>query len=253
MNSIIGWVGGKRQLRKEIIELFPPDIKMYVEVFGGAGWVLLGKEKHAQDEIYNDFNSDLVNLFRCIKYHPDELKKELKPMIPSRENFNNYREMMRIEGFTDIQKASMFFSTIKYSFGSKGTSFATRGRNFQGAVDGFDELSKRLNKVVIENKDFEDLIKLYDGKETFFYLDPPYYKTEKYYNTQKEYFMREDHNRLKNVLKNIEGKFLLSYNDCEEIRQLYSEFGIISVNRKETLSSNADNRKDYKEILIKNY
>lgn len=48
MESFIGWVGGKRQLRKEILSHFPADgVGRYIEVFGGAGWVLFAKEQVA--------------------------------------------------------------------------------------------------------------------------------------------------------------------------------------------------------------
>lgn len=69
MNSFISWIGGKNSLKKEIIKRFPEDMERYVEVFGGAGWVLFYKDKHAPVEIYNDINSDLVNLYRCVRYH----------------------------------------------------------------------------------------------------------------------------------------------------------------------------------------
>ena len=46
MNSFIGWVGGKNHLKKQIISLIPDDAERYIEVFGGAGWVLFGKEQH---------------------------------------------------------------------------------------------------------------------------------------------------------------------------------------------------------------
>lgn len=87
MNSFISWIGGKKLLRKKIMEQFPEDFDRYIEVFGGAGWVLFGKEKHADMEVYNDLNGDLVNLFRCVKYHPDALQKELDWILVSREQF----------------------------------------------------------------------------------------------------------------------------------------------------------------------
>ena len=71
MNSCMGWIGGKRLLRKAILERFPTDeVGRYIEVFGGAGWVLFAKEKlPGQLEVYNDIDGNLVNLFRCVKYH----------------------------------------------------------------------------------------------------------------------------------------------------------------------------------------
>ncbi len=252
-NSVIGWVGGKKALREKIIGYFPDDVKMYVEVFGGAGWVLFGREKHAKDEVYNDFNSDLVNLFRCIKHHSCELKKELEYTLQSREDFTYYTYLKKLDGLTDIQRASLFFSLIKFSFGSKGAHFATRGRSLESGVLKFEDITKRLNKVVIENKDFGEIIRLYDRKTTLFYLDPPYYGTESYYNSNKVYFTKDDHIRLKNILDDIKGRFILSYNDSEYIRKLYKDYIIIEVSRKENLSSTGNNQTEFKELIIKNY
>ena len=69
-NSPIPRVGGKRLLRKDIYDRFPKTDRFdrYIEVFGGAAWVLLYKDKHALLEVYNDGDGNLVNLMRCIKY-----------------------------------------------------------------------------------------------------------------------------------------------------------------------------------------
>ena len=66
MDSFLSWIGGKKLLRDTIIQKFPKDnsYSRYVEVFGGAGWVLFAKDKHAIHEVYNDINSNLVNLFK---------------------------------------------------------------------------------------------------------------------------------------------------------------------------------------------
>lgn len=65
MNSFIGWIGGKKLLREKIINEFPQErLERYVEVFGGAAWLLFHKDSHAAQEIYNDYNSELVNLFK---------------------------------------------------------------------------------------------------------------------------------------------------------------------------------------------
>lgn len=70
MNSFIAWIGGKKLLRKEIVKRFPEEgFTRYVEVFGGAGWVLFEKEQGKELEVFNDRDSNLINLYRCIKYH----------------------------------------------------------------------------------------------------------------------------------------------------------------------------------------
>ena len=88
MNSFIAWISGKKLLRKAIMERFPEeDFDRYIEVFGGAGWVLFGKEVGKELEVFNDADSNLINLYRCIKYHREELQKELKWLAVSREQF----------------------------------------------------------------------------------------------------------------------------------------------------------------------
>ena len=102
---------------------------------------------------------------------------------------------------------------------------------------------------MIEQKDFADLIKVYDREKALFYLDPPYVGTEKYYNVS---FSKEDHYRLKETLKKIEGRFILSYNNDVFIRELYSEYIIREINRKNTLTSKG-NQRDYAELIITNF
>lgn len=244
MKSFIGWKGGKSLLAKKIIGEFPSNVERYVEVFGGGGSVLFAKDKHANLEVYNDANSDLVNLFRCMKYHREELEREIDGYINSREVFQEIK--YRLEhgiGFTDIQRAGMFFVKIKISFGTNGQDFCCHKKNL--STDRFMEISQRLKNVVVENKDFENLIKVYDRPNALFYCDPPYHTTEKYYDVQ---FTESDHLRLKNTLDHIKGKFVLSYNDDEFIHDLYKNYTIINVSRQNNLSSGS-----YKEVIIKNF
>ena len=243
MKSFIPWVGGKSLLAKKIVEQFPDDIDRYIEVFGGGGSVLFYKENHAKLEVYNDFNSCLVNLFRCVKYHRAELQREISGYFNSREIFDEIKEKMKISGFTDIQRAAMFYVQIKISYGSDTRTFGCNRKNL--SPDYLEQVEKRLEKVVIENNDFENLIKVYDRPKALFYCDPPYHKTEDFYDAV---FTEADHERLKAILSGIKGHFVLSYNDDEYIRELYRDFEIIPVERQNNLS-----RGIYKELIIKNF
>ncbi|MDE5556267.1 MAG: DNA adenine methylase, partial [Ruminococcus sp.] len=78
-----------------------------------------------------------------------------------------------------------------------------------------------------------------------FYCDPPYSNTERYYDKT---FQTDDHERLKAVLSQIKGRFILSYNDDEYIRELYKDYEIIPIERQNNLS-----RDIYKELIIKNF
>ncbi len=243
MKSFIPWVGGKSLLAKKITSLFPDDIDRYIEVFGGGGSVLFYRDKHANLEVYNDFNSCLVNLFRCAKYHRAELQREISGYFNSREIFEEIKEKLKIRGFTDIQRAAMFYVQIKISYGSDTRTFGCNRKNL--SPDYLEKVEKRLERVVIENKDFENLIKVYDRPKALFYCDPPYHKTENYYDAV---FTKDDHERLKAVLSDIKGCFILSYNDDEYIRELYRDFEIIPVERSNNLSKGT-----YKELIIRNF
>lgn len=244
MKSFIPWIGGKTLLAKKLVSLFPEKIDRYVEVFGGGGSVLFyGDKKRAPLEIYNDLNGDLVNLFRCAKYHCGELQREISGYFNAREIFEDLKERLHTRGFTDIQRAAMFYVLVKTSYGADNRSFGCNKKNL--SVDYLDKISMRLQNVVIENKDFENLIHVYDRPSTLFYCDPPYYRAEHYYDAT---FSTEDHERLKQCLNGIKGRFILSYNDSEFIRELYRDFKIIAVERPHNLSKGT-----YKELIIKNY
>jgi len=111
------------------------------------------------------------------------------------------------------------------------------------------EASERLRDVIIENMDFERLIARYDGPDTFFYLDPPYYTKERLYERDDaEAFTR--HEDLAAILKGIRGKFLLSYNDDPFVRQLYAGCTIDEV---EATYSVSGQKQRQVELLIRNY
>ncbi len=250
MNSFIAWIGGKKLLRKAILERFPEGgYTRYVEVFGGAGWVLFGKEPGNKLEVFNDANSDLINLYRCIKYHREELQKELEWLAVSREQFFDCKSQLTVRGLTDIQRAARYFLIIKVSFGADRHSFGTNKKNLASSIDYLSEVQERLKNVVIENKDFESLIKVYDRPGALFYLDPPYHGTEKYYDNQ---FTVEDHLRLKATLDGLKGRFILSYNDDDFVRELYKEYRIETISRNLGIT-NKDQSKTFDELIIRNY
>jgi DNA adenine methylase len=251
MNSFIGWIGGKKLLRNEITKRFPEGIGRYIEVFGGAGWVLFSKERHAELEVFNDANGDLINLFRCIKYHCFELQRELQYMLNSRELFEDFKAQYNIRGMTDIQRAARFFMLIKTSYGSDTRTYGCVKKNVSVIIKYIEDIQKRLNNVVIENRDFERLIKVYDRPDALLFLDPPYYGTERYYQVD---FPVNDHQRLYDSLKKIKGKFILTYNDCEEIKELYKDFAIEEVSRNNNLVGRySEKNHSYRELIIRNY
>lgn len=257
MNSIISWVGGKRLLRKEILPLLPHH-QIYCEVFGGAGWVLFGKSNNPKDwgqvaktytEVYNDINGDLVNFWRYVKHHPEAVVTELQHYIVSRELFDGFKEQMPK---TELERAVRFYYLLASSYGSQSKNFCImKGYRYMPLrfTNAVKEASERLSNVIIEKMDFKALIERYDSPETVFYVDPPYYKHEHLYKRDDAVkFTR--HEELAGILKNIKGKFLLSYNDHEYVRKIYSWAKINEVNAHYSVSGKQTVEI---ELLICNY
>jgi DNA adenine methylase len=285
MNSIISWVGGKKALRELIYLRMPRIYGRYIEVFGGGGWVLFGRPPETVMEVYNDFNSDLANLFRCVRDRPFALLKELDFLpLNGRDEFNVLKKYLEREEFTsaylkeeleiaeryltepqveeiraillenaqmnDVKRAAAFYRLIRLSYGSGCTSYGCQPFDIRKTFHLLWKGSRRLKNTVIENKDFEELIKQYDRENAFIYCDPPYYQTEGHYSVE---FKKEDHARLRDTLAACQGKWLVSYNDCEFIRELYKDFNIEAVSRLNNLAQRYDNGCEYAELLISNY
>ena len=93
-------------------------------------------------------------------------------------------------------------------------------------------------------------IKVYDRPTALFYLDPPYVNTEKYYDSP---FSAQDHHRLREVLSQVKGRFILSYNDHPLIRELYADYRIEGITRTTTLAGKGNNQTQYAELIIRNF
>nr|WP_325298346.1 recombinase family protein [uncultured Dysosmobacter sp.] len=170
----MSWVGGKKALREEVVKRFPLFYERYVEVFGGGGWVLFHKAPGNDFEVYNDYNGLLANLYRCVRDKPDLLINALKYVLNSREDFDRARLALRRKRTTDIQRAAWFYQVIRQSYAAALTSFASQPHDMWSNFPLIEQAHRRLADVVVENQDFQTLIRHYDRPVTFFYCDPPY-------------------------------------------------------------------------------
>lgn len=223
-------MGGKSRSAKWIVSHFPERRTCYVEPFCGVCHVLFNKSVLPKEsEVINDADGDLINLFRVFRYHPDYLWQEMHYLLHSREEFYRAREW---HGVTDIQRAASFLMLIRNSFGGNMCKTPSFGycivHNYgnglpllkiKNIITAFRE---RLDKVVVENLDFADVISRYDSPDTLFYCDPPYINTHQY----RLRFTMDDHRRLADRLSQIKGMALLSINDCAEARELYNGWDI---------------------------
>lgn len=254
INSFMAWVGGKKALRDKILARFPRNYKRYIEVFGGAGWVLFHKPPGNDFEVFNDFNGNLVNLYRCVREQPEALQDELRYMLNSRLDFEYMKGMLHSQAvLPDVRRAAYYYALIRYSYAAVTSTFGSQPHAMWNNFPLIESAAGRLQKVVIENKDCVKLIRQYDRPESFFYCDPPYYNADQYYEAVSTDGF--DHAGLADALLGIKGKFLLSYNDCPEIRALYDRPGIVveGISRLSNIAQRYENGKQYPELLISNY
>ncbi len=256
MKSFLAYMGGKSLLAKKIIPRIP-EHKCYVEVFAGAAWLLFEKNEDASDvEIINDINLDLVTLYRVVKHHLEEFIRYFKWILVARDEFQRFFKEAP-ETLTDIQRAVRFYYLLKLGYAARikspSFSIATTSKPRLNLLRIEEELSAvhlRLTRVYIENKPYADVISRFDKPDTFYYIDPPYYGCEDYYG--KDIFFREDFLKLREVLSDISGKFMMSINDVAEIRDLFKGYNIESVQTSYS-AGGANHKKRVNELLIMNY
>lgn len=257
--SPISWVGGKSLLAEQIVRRLP-EHQCYAEVFGGAAWVLFRKSP-SKSEVLNDINVDLVTLYRVIQHHLEEFVRCFKHMLIARDEFDR---LMRVEPdtVTDIWRAARFFYLVQTSFGSKikrpTFGYSTTGHpriNLLRIEETLSDAHLRLAQVWIERLAYYEFITRYDRPHTLFYIDPPYFRCEDYYGDG--IFSRDDFVRLAELLKSIQGRFIMSINDAPEIREWFSGFRIEEVKTRYSVaragSGKAGKGKPVTELLVMNY
>lgn len=251
--SPLAWLGGKSRLADQIIERIPAH-QGYVEVFAGAAWVLF-KKPESKVEVINDINRELVTLYRCVKHHLPELVQQFRWMLVARDEFDRFLRTPA-DTLTDIQRAARFFYLAKTAFGAKvskptfgSAATAPPRMNLLRIEEDLSEAHLRLSRVFIECKPYGELIERFDRPGTFFYIDPPYWGSEKDYG--EGIFSRADFAQLAGQLAAVKGKFLLSLNDTPGVRETFAAFSIEKVATRYSISARANQAVG--EVLIRNY
>jgi DNA adenine methylase len=246
---MLSYIGGKSKIGKWIVDLYPQDMEVYLETFGGMFWCFfnmdLSKFSNLKKVVYNDFNPLNYNLFLCVQ-NPQELKRaldgiqvqqlgvETTPNI-MKEQFQSFQTELFNTGFTinypDYEVAAKYVYIVTQVFsGSKPETsnfIDLKGKYRSKYLSFSDKLIKPnwvehfLKITDVRNTDFAQVINEFDSKNTYIYLDPPYWKTENYYSNHD--FDRDDHERLANVLSKVHSKFSLSYYDFSLLHDWFPE------------------------------
>ena len=250
------YIGGKKQLAGRIAEIIagiPHDT--YVEPFIGMGGVFFRRSLRPSAEIINDKSGDVANFFRILQRHYIPFVEMMRFQITTRREFARLSDTPP-ETLTDLERAARFLYLQSVGFGGKvagrsfGVSLGRPGRfDVTRIVPKLERLHERLAAVTIENLDYSELIARYDSEATLFYLDPPYFGSERDYG--KGLFDRADFKALADILAGTKGRFILSINDRPEIRALFAWATIEPVDVTYTVARDAAADR-FAELIISN-
>lgn len=235
------YIGGKRNLRRRLVrKIDAHECDVYAEVFVGMGGVFLHRQRRPACEVINDISEDVATFFRILQRHYVAFMDMLRFQLTTRSGFER---LLKVDPstLTDLERAARFLYLQNLAFGGKvtGRSFGValgRPARFDVTKLGprLEELHERLASVTIERLDFSEFVTRYDSPGTLFYCDPPYFNCENDYG--KGVFSPEDHARLAEQLRSIEGRFYLSINDTPEIREIFAGFGMEEVQTTYTVT-----------------
>lgn len=245
---IFPWMGGKSRLAKHILPLFP-EHRCYVEAFAG-GAALFFKKEPSKVEVLNDANGELVNLYRVVKHHLEELVHQFQWALASRQMFA-WARTSHPDTLTDIQRAARFLYLQRLAFGGKlpptfgSSTTAPPKLRLPDLAAELSQAWERLANATIEHLDWAECATRYDRPHTLIYMDPPYWDTAGY---QRDFGL-EQYERMAGMMAQLKGKAIVSINDHPDMKRVFKGFSKKMVEVGYTVGG-AKNRATRKELII---
>lgn len=263
MKSPLRYVGGKSAVADNIARMLPP-MREYREPFCGGASVFYRAKTTAMAQVYwlNDLDQALMNFWKVVQLPASRqvlIEEALRlhyqieqDDIDPREYFQHARQHMW-SNHSNVLRALYFYFINRSSFSGAGMkagfSMAAASQRFtRSRILDIERSSRALEDVALTCADAADLIRL-PGKDVFLFLDPPYYQPSGLYVHDDI-----DHEALAKLLRKTDHKFLLTYDDCAEIRNLYSWANIKAWSKKYGMTNvGGVATKDGAELFISNY
>ena len=219
------------------------------------------RKDRAKWNVLNDIDNNIINLYMCVIEKHDELVESLFWLPKSRKLFLDFREEIKVNKEIEIPdpvQAAKYFYCIRYSFNKLiHTPFSMQKDMNKNWDEELRYSREYIKGATIENLDFGTLFDKYEPRKgDYWYLDPPYIiATEKgsYYMNN---FTIEDHTRLRDCVNKIDengGLFMVSYDYREEVKELYKDYNIKTLDLKYSGATDKARDKKRKEYIIMNY
>ena len=202
-----------------------PKHSFYCEPFAGGASMFFAKNK-VENSWLNDIDVQLVNTLIHIRDYPKELARRVSREIPTKERHNYYKNEYKPRNELDQAVRWYFLNRTSYSgimnmvncYWGYGDKFSMRPENWTRNIM---RTSEKLENVKITSLDFAEVIEA-TPNNGFLFIDPPYFNADqdKFYSHS---FDHDDHDRLSEILKEHKKriKFFITYDECDEIIELY--------------------------------
>lgn len=261
---ILKWAGGKRQMLGEIIPRMPKNYKKYIEPFFGSGALFFAVAP--LNAIISDSNSEIVNLYKVLPDHVEEIIEKLKTYKNTEEEFYRVRsENPKNMNIIDAAARTIFLNKTcfngLYRVNKKGEFNTPYGHNNRTSFYDEVEIHKAanlLNRTTIICGDYHDVLIKYAANGDFIFLDPPYIPVSKYADFKrytKEQFGVNDQRKLADDVKYLDSigcKVMLTNSNHPLVYELYSEFRVEVFKTRRMINKNGNNRTG-EDVIVTNY
>jgi len=230
------YFGGKFLLAPWILS-FVPEHRGWAEPFGGGAGVLLRKPR-SHSEIYNDLDQAVVNLFRVLREDGEAFVRYLELTPFSRDAFE--RSYDEANSQDDFKRAAALLIRNQFGFGSSSQSRSRKtgfrhsaynnrhssGQDWRNFPNHIPAIVDRLRGVVIENRDYREIIEKWDLEGTVIYCDPPYVMETRSSGERYSYeFSDEDHRELRRALDRVKKAWVMvSGYSCRLYGELFGDW-----------------------------
>lgn len=233
MSVVIKYPGAKNRIADWICSFIPPH-DVYLEPFFGGGAIFFNKKQKAHIETINDLNDDVFNFFKTLRDDPESLTRAIELTTYSRGEYDY--AWSDPAGIDDVERARRFAIKCYMSIGA--------GNRYK---NGFRIVCERLKGVQIEHIDALELIRRFNTKDVFIYLDPPYLLSTRKGNMYHHEMTDDQHLQLLKEIVDHPAKIMISGYEND----LYDS--ILEGWHKETKNTLAESSNRRTEVLWMNY
>lgn len=252
---ILKWAGGKTQMLGDLLPKVPSSYGRYIEPFLGGGAMFFALQP--EQAVIADSNPELINLYRQVANHVDDVVCQLKKYENTQEMFYTVRG----QDWTMLPEAEAAARTIflnktcfngLYRVNKKGLFNVPFGKYKNPKIcdeEGLKAASAALKKAEIVCGDYLLVLEHYAQPGDFVFLDPPYLPISEYSDFKrytKEQFYEEDHVELAKMVKTLHERgchVILTNSNHPLVHELYAPFTIDVIQTKRHISCNGSTRK----------